>query len=161
MGMYQKVKEGVYSMKSLLIHGRFRTEKWDFQHHVVPPLSSSTAYRLDSVERGAKGFSQFASVEPSEDAPVYIYDRLGEPCRDMLEERLAFAEKGEMGITFSSGMGAIAASLGIHVFPGQKMISSVADPLRLLQTRENRFPQDRPDTLQFHPFLHLLFPYSF
>src|SRR4030043_1461568 len=123
MGMYQKVKEGVYSMKSLLIHGRFKTEKWDFQHHIIPPISSSAAYRLDNVERGAKGFAQFAAKEPSDEAPIYIYDRMGEPCRDMLEERLAFAESGDIGVTFSSGMGAIAASMGIHVFPGHKVIS--------------------------------------
>jgi cystathionine beta-lyase/cystathionine gamma-synthase len=57
---------------------------------------------------------QFANTEEFGDkAPIFIYDRLGEPNKDMLEENLAYVEKGETAISFSSGMGAISAVLGI------------------------------------------------
>ena len=37
--MYERVREGLRSLRSLLIHGRFKSPKWDYGHHIVPPLS--------------------------------------------------------------------------------------------------------------------------
>ena len=125
MVMFQKVRKGIYSIKSLLIHGRFKSTRWDYKHHVVPPISSSSAYRLDSVRRGSKGFEEFGTAVKDElhHQPIYIYDRLGEPTRGMLEDNLAFAEKGDCAVTFSSGMAAIAAAAGICAFAGDSIIS--------------------------------------
>jgi cystathionine beta-lyase/cystathionine gamma-synthase len=111
--MYSRVRDGLHSMKSLLIHGRFHSPKWDYSHHIVPPLSMNAAYRLESVERGGQGFQQFANLEYStrDEQPIYIYDRLHEPTKGMLEERIAFAEKCEVGISFASGMAAISGVL--------------------------------------------------
>ena len=50
-----------YRMRSRMIHGTFSTKRWDYDHHVIPPLSSSTTFRLSSVERGAEGFIDFGS----------------------------------------------------------------------------------------------------
>jgi methionine-gamma-lyase len=50
------------------------------------------------VHRGAQGFVEFATPE-SRRAPIYIYDRLDEPSRGMLEENLAVAEGGEVAVT--------------------------------------------------------------
>jgi methionine-gamma-lyase len=106
-----------HSMRSFLVHGRPRTEQWDFSHHVVPPISSSSTFRLESAGRGASGFCGFP--EPSKHtfhrAPIYIYERLDEPTRAMLEDRLAEAEGGSMGVAFATGMGAISAALGVLV----------------------------------------------
>jgi len=103
-----------YSMDTHLIYGKDVSDSWDYSHHVTAPISSSTTFRLDSVERGAQGFLQFANTEEFGDkAPIFIYDRLGEPNKDMLEENLAYVEKGETAISYSSGMGAISAVLGI------------------------------------------------
>ena len=69
-----------YSMDTHLIYGKHITKKWDYSHHVTAPMSSSTTFRLDSVERGAAGFMQFAHTEEfGDNAPIFIYDRLGEP----------------------------------------------------------------------------------
>ncbi|PIS44589.1 MAG: cystathionine gamma-lyase, partial [Ignavibacteria bacterium CG08_land_8_20_14_0_20_37_9] len=78
--------DSAYSMETHLIYGKNQSTKWDYTHHVVAPLSSSVIFRLDSVERGAEGFSEFAhSNLITENAhPIYIYDRLGEPNKDML-----------------------------------------------------------------------------
>jgi len=108
------IEDSKYSMDTHLIYGKDVSDKWDYSHHVTAPISSSTTFRLDSVERGAQGFMQFANTEEFGDkAPIFIYDRLGEPNKDMLEENLAYVEKGETAISFSSGMGAISAVLGI------------------------------------------------
>ncbi|HSB68144.1 MAG TPA: PLP-dependent transferase [Candidatus Methylomirabilis sp.] len=110
-------------MSTFLIHGKAQTARWDFSHHTVPPLSSSVTYRLDSAERGGRGFLQFGR-RPEEDAePVYIYDRLDEPTRSILEDDLARAEGGEVCCTFSTGMAAISAALGILLKPGDHIVA--------------------------------------
>ena len=114
-----------YSMDTHLIYGKNVTKKWDYSHHVLPPISSSVIYRMDSVERGAEGFSEFAhSPETGEEPmPIYIYDRLGDPNKEMLEENLAYLERGETSVTFATGMGAISGILGILTKTGDEIIA--------------------------------------
>lgn len=120
----KKTDNSKYSMETHLIYGKNISDKWDYSHHVTAPVSSSTTFRLDSVERGAQGFMQFANTDQFGDkAPIFIYDRLGEPNKDMLEENLAHVEKGEMSVTFASGMSAISAALGVLMTSGDEVIS--------------------------------------
>lgn len=120
----KKIDESKYSMDTRLIYGKNVSDHWDYQHHVTAPISSSTTFRLDSVDRGAEGFMQFANTKAlGDDAPIFIYDRLGEPNKDLLEENLAYIEKGEMAVTFTSGMGAISGVLGILAKTGDEIIS--------------------------------------
>ncbi len=114
-----------YSRETHLIYGKAFTVKWDYNHHVVPPISSSTTFRLDSVERGALGFSEFGNTLklPDSEPPIYIYDRLGEPNKEILEENLAAAESGETAVTFASGMSAISGVLGILTKSGDEIIA--------------------------------------
>jgi len=111
-----------YRLRTRLIHGSFATGKWDYDHHVVPPQSSSATYRLSSVHRGAQGFVEFATPE-SRRAPIYIYDRLDEPSRGMLEENLAVAEGGEIAVAFATGMAAVSAALGILTSAGDQIVA--------------------------------------
>ena len=103
-------------METQLIYGQSVSKKWDYNHHVVPPISASATFRLDTTKRGAQGFTEFAHHDEDKTvescAPIYIYDRLGEPNKELLEENLAAAEKGEVAITFATGMAAISAILG-------------------------------------------------
>jgi methionine-gamma-lyase len=118
------VDDSQYSMDTRLIYGKDVSDKWDFAHHVTSPISSSTTFRLDSVERGAQGFMQFANTEQfGDEAPILIYDRLGEPNKDILEENLALVEKGEMAVSFASGMGAISCVLGVLTKSGDEIIT--------------------------------------
>ncbi len=116
-----------YSTETHLIYGKSYTEKWDYSHHLIPPITASATFRLESAQRGAQGFVEFAHTvegkEVSKQAPIYIYDRLGEPNKDLLEDNLAMAESGGTCLTFSSGMGAISAALGSLVTPGDQVIS--------------------------------------
>jgi cystathionine beta-lyase/cystathionine gamma-synthase len=118
-------KKEDYKLRTHMIHGSFDSKKWDYDHHVVPPVSHSTAFRLTSLERGAKGFVQFASADEalSGHIPIYIYDRLDEPTRAMLEENLAYAEGGDICVTFASGMAAISGALGAALRQGQEVLA--------------------------------------
>jgi len=121
----QKTDEAKYSMQTHLIYGKNVSNKWDYSHHVVAPLTSSVIFKLDSVERGAEGFLEFADskVLGEDTVPIYIYDRLGEPNKDLLEENLAYVEKGEVAVTFASGMGAISGILGVLTKTGDEIIT--------------------------------------
>ncbi len=119
------INDTKYSMETHLIYGKNVSRKWDYDHHVVAPLTSSVIFKLDSVERGAEGFQEFANTKSlGEDAiPIYIYDRLGEPNKDLLEENLAYVERGETAVTFASGMGAISGLLGVLTKSGDEIIT--------------------------------------
>lgn len=111
-----------YRLRTRLIHGSFATGRWDYDHHVVPPESRSATFRLHSVHRGAEGFVEFGSPV-AQKAPIYIYDRLDEPTRGMLEENLAVAEGGEMAVTFATGMAAISAAICAHLQTGHQVVA--------------------------------------
>ena len=110
-----EAEERRYHPFTRLIHGRMHSAHWQYDDHIVPPISSSAAYRLESAQRGAEGFVEFANPEFNVDqhAPIYIYDRLDEPARGMLEENLAQAEGGDKCACFATGMAAISGALGI------------------------------------------------
>lgn len=110
--------------RTRLIHGRPRSRRWEYNHHVVPPISSSVTFRLDSVERGAQAFREFGhDDQPDAHDPIYVYDRLDEPTRAMLEENLATAEGGEMALCFASGMAAISAAVNVLLRGGDEMVT--------------------------------------
>ena len=120
----KEIDESKYSLDTQIIYGKNVSNKWDYSHHVVAPLSSSNTFKLDSVDRGALGFLQFAQTEKQGDSePILIYDRLGEPNKDMLEENLAHIEKGEMAVSFATGMGAISGVLGVLTKSGEEIIT--------------------------------------
>ncbi len=118
-------KKPQYHLESRLIHGKMHSEHWSYRDHIVPPISASAAYRLESAERGAEGFLEFANPEfnRTRHPPIYIYDRLDEPSRGMLEENLAAAEGGEICATFATGMAAISAALGVLVKAGDTVVA--------------------------------------
>ncbi|HLG13609.1 MAG TPA: PLP-dependent aspartate aminotransferase family protein [Blastocatellia bacterium] len=114
-----------YHKETRLIHGEFHSLHWDYRDHIVPPITASAAYRLESAERGAEGFQEFANPEFNRHThpPIYIYDRLDEPSRSMLEDNLATAEGAECAVCFATGMAAISAALGVLVKTGDTILS--------------------------------------
>lgn len=108
------------SPRTQAIHGEFLSKSWEFSHHLIPPMTASTTFRLESLGRGAEGFSTFGA---STDKPIWIYDRLEEPTTKMLEDQLALLEKGECAITFGSGMGAISSTLMSLLKAGDKVVA--------------------------------------
>jgi len=114
-----------YAIRTKLIHGTSKSSKWDFSHHVVPPMTSSATFRLSSAHRGAQGFFEFAcdTVDTKRSVPIYIYDRLDEPTRGMLEDNLAVAEGGDMALCFATGMAAISAAICVLVKAGEQVLA--------------------------------------
>ncbi len=114
-----------YRQATRLIHGKHRSEKWDYDHHVVPPRTASSTFRLDSVQRGQTGFQEFgAPPEVREGRPTtYIYDRLDEPTVAMLEELYREAEGGDCACAFACGMAATSASLMATCQAGDNIIA--------------------------------------
>jgi cystathionine beta-lyase/cystathionine gamma-synthase len=114
-----------YHKETRLIHGEFHSVHWNYKDHIVPPITATAAYRLESAERGAEGFQEFANPEFNRHthAPIYIYDRLDEPSNSMLEDNLATAEEGECAVCFATGMAAISAALGVLVKNGDTILT--------------------------------------
>ncbi len=114
-----------YRSDTVQVHGRYHTQHWNYSDHIVPPISASAAYRLESVKRGAEGFVEFANPEfnRATHKPIYIYDRLEEPTRSMLEENLALMEGGERCLCYATGMAAIAGALGVLLRSGDRVVA--------------------------------------
>lgn len=113
-----------YKKTTRIVHGAARTGRWDYSHHVVPPLTASTTFRLESVSRGARGFTEFgAFTDADSNAPVYIYDRLDEPTRGLLESQLAAMEGADFALAFASGMAAVSAALGAVLETGDEVVA--------------------------------------
>lgn len=113
-------REDEYSVESRLIYGRSVSRRWDFERHVIPPISASTNFRFRTAEEGAAAFGDFAARAAGEDRREfrYIYDRLDEPNKDLLEEHLAIADSGDVALVFATGMAAISALLSILLEDG-------------------------------------------
>lgn len=118
----KKPEESNPAIDTRLVHGSHHSPAWNFTNHVIPPITSNTTYRLESVERGAQGFVNFGDEE-TQGQPIWIYDRLDEPNNLMLEEQLAYLERGESAVTFSSGMGAISAVCLASLKAGDMVLS--------------------------------------
>lgn len=114
-----------YQLRTQLIHGQYRSKKWDYAHHVVPPMSASATFRLEGSQRGAAGFLRYAAegVNFDGDSPIYIYDRLDEPTRGMLEDNLATAEGAGCCATFATGMAAISAMFSLLCQQGDEIVA--------------------------------------
>jgi methionine-gamma-lyase len=119
----KKIDEKKYSIPTRLIYGQSPTYEWDYSHHVIPPVTSSSTFSLGSAQRGAKGFAEFSLPPESSHHPIYIYDRMGEPTADMLQHALATAEEQESAVVFASGMAAVQAAVCFALNPGSEIIS--------------------------------------
>ncbi len=113
-----------YKKTTRIVHGPARTERWDYSHHAVPPLTASTTFRLESVERGARGFTEFGRFSDEDaKAPVYIYDRLDEPTRGLLETQIAAMEGTDFCLAFASGMAAVSGAMGAVLEAGDEVVA--------------------------------------
>ena len=121
----KKLDEKKYSIPTQLLYGKSVAGEWDYTHHVNPPITASSTYRLDSAKRGAEGFGAVGEArnETSSKAPIYIYERMGDPNNDMLQHALATAEGAEIGVTFGSGMAAVHAATCFSLKANSEIIS--------------------------------------
>ena len=85
-------------------------------HHgaLVPPIYLSATFAFPTAEYGAACFAGEASG--------HFYTRISNPTLALLESRMATLENGEAAVAFSSGMGAIAATLWTLLRPADEII---------------------------------------
>ncbi|MEO0231537.1 MAG: aminotransferase class I/II-fold pyridoxal phosphate-dependent enzyme [candidate division WOR-3 bacterium] len=83
---------------------------------VIPPIHMSSTYFFENAEQGGKLFTG--------EEEGFIYTRLSNPTVKILEERMAFLEKGECACAFSSGMAAISGVILYFLKPNEKVIYS-------------------------------------
>ena len=112
-----------YARETFLVHGLPYDVNWDYGYHVIPPITASTTFRLDSTNRGADGFKSFGSLPERGEKPIYIYDRLAEPTVALLENAFREVEQGESATAFASGMAAISAALMVLTQQGTELIA--------------------------------------
>jgi methionine-gamma-lyase len=120
----KKLEDKKYSVPTRLIYGESFTSTWDYKFHVVPPITASSTFRLESTMRGAQGFEDVGRFRGTNGHdPIYVYDRLGDPNNDMLQQSLALAEQGECAVTYATGMAAVHAALTFALNPRSEIIA--------------------------------------
>lgn len=91
-----------------------------------PPIFLTSTFVFKSAQDG-KDFFDFTSgrrVPPEGQTPGLVYSRFNNPNLEVLEDRLALWEGGEMAAVFSSGMAAISTTLWAYVRPGDVVLMS-------------------------------------
>lgn len=119
----KKLDEKQYSIPTRLIYGKSLTQEWDYSHHVIPPITTSSTFRLGSTERGAQGFGAIGQYADVASPPIYVYDRMGEPTVDMLQHALATAEEKEVAVAYATGMAAVHAGVCFALNADSEIIS--------------------------------------
>lgn len=112
-----------YSKQTRLVHGDWKQEKLDYSHAMVPPISSSVTYSMDtSVFGGKKPLEFLMELEDLTRLPFYIYSRFDDPTCSLLEHKIALAEGGDTSLVFASGMAAIMAALMTNLSAGDEVL---------------------------------------
>jgi methionine-gamma-lyase len=62
-----------YSKESFLLYGKWPSRRWDYSHHVVPPITASTNFSFSSVGAGSKAFADYVSRREGVDQDEYDY----------------------------------------------------------------------------------------
>ncbi|MEM7650484.1 MAG: cystathionine gamma-synthase family protein [Pseudomonadota bacterium] len=94
---------------------------------VKPPVFLTSTFAYQTPEDGEEFFHMMAGRKPAPDGNVggLIYSRFNHPNVEIIEDRLAIYEGAESSIMFSSGMGAISATLLAYLRPGDVIAQSV------------------------------------
>ena len=100
-----------YSKTTELLYQGTTVRGMDFNHPLVIPYYSTTAFKVQTLaevkEMSSKKFS---------------YVRFSNPNREVLAEIVSFLEEGEKSLIFESGMGAITTTLMTLLSPGDEVI---------------------------------------
>ena len=59
----EEVEEDGYSAESHLIYGKMDDPRWDYSHHLLPPISGSATFRLDSAAARRAGVRRIRALE--------------------------------------------------------------------------------------------------
>jgi len=91
---------------------------------VKPPVFLTSTFVFKNAEEGRDFFDYTSGrrTPPAGTEAGLVYSRFNHPNSEIVEDRLAVLEGAEAGITFSSGMSAIATTLLAFVRPGDVVL---------------------------------------
>ncbi|UTW54581.1 cystathionine gamma-synthase family protein [Kordiimonas sp. SCSIO 12610] len=91
-----------------------------------PPIFMTSTFVFENAQAGKDFFElAYGKREAAKgEEPGLIYSRINNPDLEVLEDRLALWEDADKGLTFSSGMAAIATSLMAYLRPGDVIVYS-------------------------------------
>lgn len=91
-----------------------------------PPIFMTSTFVFENAQAGKDFFElAYGKREAAKgEEPGLIYSRINNPDLEVLEDRLALWEEADKGLTFSSGMAAIATSLMAYLRPGDVIVYS-------------------------------------
>jgi methionine-gamma-lyase len=91
-----------------------------------PPVFLTSTFVFKSAQDGKDFFDYTAGRRepPAGQAAGLVYSRFNNPNLEVLEDRLALWEGGEMGLVFSSGMAAISTTLWAYLRPNDVILMS-------------------------------------
>ena len=98
-----------YHPETRLIHGLFLSPHWDYSDHIVPPICSSVAYRLESGRAGRRGIPEVrqSRVVARRQPDLHLRPARRADPRPCSRRTLAPAEGGARAVAFATGMAAI------------------------------------------------------
>jgi methionine-gamma-lyase len=93
---------------------------------IKSPIFQTSTFVFRTAEEGKRYFEiATGACEPTEGEECgLIYSRLNNPDLEILEDRLCLWEDAEMGVSFSSGMAAIATTMFTFLRPGDALLHS-------------------------------------
>lgn len=109
------MSHGKVKFNTLAVHGAGMPDLTKIKP-VSIPIYQSSEFVFDSAEHGAAVMSG--------QEPGFVYTRLGNPTSQDFEKRMALLEGTDEGISFASGLAAIAAVILTYCRPGDNIISS-------------------------------------
>ena len=125
---YKKKKIGNHEMKPETLMMSYGYDPKFSEGSVKPPVFLTSTFAFQTPEDGEEFFHVHAGRKPApNDGSVggLVYSRFNHPNVEIIEDRLAVYEGAESAVMFSSGMGAISATLLAYLRPGDVILQSV------------------------------------
>jgi len=109
------MSHGKVRFNTLAVHGAGMPDLTKIRP-VSMPIYQSSEFVFNSAEQGAAVMSG--------QEPGFVYTRLGNPTSQDFEKRMALLEGTDEGVSFASGLAAVAAVILTYCRPGDNIISS-------------------------------------
>lgn len=127
MSNYKKTKIGDHALKPETMMLNYGYDPQFSEGSVKPPVFLTSTFAFKTAEEGEEFFHVSAGRKQAPDDSVggLVYSRFNHPNVEIIEDRLAVFEQAESAVMFSSGMGAISATLLAYLRPGDVIVQSV------------------------------------
>ncbi len=126
---YKKKSIGTHNLKPETMMMSYGYNPQFSEGAVKPPIFLTSTFAYNTPEEGEEFFHVMAGRKPraegDDSVGGLIYSRFNHPNVEIIEDRLAVFEGAESAIMFSSGMGAISATMLAYLRPDDVILQSV------------------------------------